>query len=73
MRLKRFLRRYPADRKLRLIGPSCAGIISPGKGFTGIMPPHIYMAGRLGIVGVRGGGPDEGAWHRCVDIGGDRR
>jgi malate-CoA ligase subunit alpha len=54
MRLKRFLRRYPVERKMRLIGPNCAGIISPGKGFMGIMPPHIYMAGRVGIIGRSG-------------------
>ena len=54
MRLKRFLKRYPAERKLRLIGPNCPGIISPGKGFMGIMPPHIYMPGRVGIIGRSG-------------------
>lgn len=54
MKLKRFLRRYPAERKLRLIGPNCAGIISPGKGFMGIMPPHIYQPGRIGIIGRSG-------------------
>ena len=73
MRVKRFLRRYPAERKMRLIGPNCAGVISPGKGFMGIMPPHIYMPGRVGIVGpvghagLRGRQPDEGAGHRRFD------
>lgn len=54
MKVKRFLRRFPAERKMRFIGPNCAGVISPGKGFMGIMPPHIYLPGRVGIVGRSG-------------------
>jgi malate-CoA ligase subunit alpha len=54
MKVKRFLRRFPADRRMRFIGPNCAGIISPGEGFMGIMPPHIYLPGRVGIVGRSG-------------------
>ncbi len=54
MRVKRFLRRYPAEKKMRLIGPNCAGVMSPGRGFMGLMPPNIYMPGRIGIVGRSG-------------------
>ncbi len=50
MRVKRYMLRYPRERKPTLIGPNCAGIISAGKAMIGIMPGHIYVAGRVGVV-----------------------
>jgi len=54
MRVKRYLRRYKAEGRMRLIGPNCAGMISPGRAMMGIMPAHIYLRGRVGIVGRSG-------------------
>ena len=50
MRVKRYLKRYPEERRMILTGPNCAGTISPGKAMLGIMPGHIYMPGRVGVV-----------------------
>lgn len=52
--VKAFLRSLPADRRMRFVGPNCAGIISPGVGMMGIMPSHIYLQGRVGIVARSG-------------------
>ncbi len=54
IRVKRFMRRYPADKKMVLTGPNCAGTISPGKAMLGIMPGHIFKKGPVGIVGRSG-------------------
>ncbi len=54
IRVKRFMRRYRAENRMILTGPNCAGTISPGKAMMGIMPPHIYLPGRVGIVGRSG-------------------
>ena len=54
MRFKRFLLRYPKERRTVMVGPNCAGIISPGKAMLGIMPGHIYMKGHVGIVSRSG-------------------
>jgi malate-CoA ligase subunit alpha len=54
IRVKRYMRRYRREERMRLIGPNCAGVISPGKSMLGIMPGHIYIKGRVGIVGRSG-------------------
>jgi malate-CoA ligase subunit alpha len=54
MRVKRYLMRYPKDKRTMIVGPNCAGIISAGKAMLGIMPGHIYRRGNVGIVSRSG-------------------
>jgi malate-CoA ligase subunit alpha len=54
MMVKRYLFRFPRERRTTLIGPNCAGIISAGKAMLGIMPGHIYSRGNVGVVSRSG-------------------
>jgi succinyl-CoA synthetase alpha subunit len=41
-------------RGMRIIGPNCPGLVSPGKAMVGIMPGHIFKEGPVGLMSRSG-------------------
>ncbi len=74
------VRNYLDQKKIRLIGPNCPGLLTPGEAKVGIIPGDIAISGNVGVVSRSGTLTYEVLYamknlgmgaSTCVGIGGD--
>src|SRR5512137_301160 len=74
------VRNYLDQKKVRLVGPNCPGLLTPGEAKVGIIPGNIAIAGNVGVVSRSGTLTYEVLYalkllnhgvSTCVGIGGD--
>jgi len=74
------VRNYLDQKKVRLVGPNCPGLLTPGEAKVGIIPGDIAISGNVGVVSRSGTLTYEVLYamknlnmgaSTCVGIGGD--
>jgi succinyl-CoA synthetase alpha subunit len=74
------VREYLDQKKVRLVGPNCPGLLTPGESKVGIIPNDISISGNVGVVSRSGTLTYEVLYSlkqnklgvtTCVGIGGD--